>query len=287
MMFGSGARPARLPWQRLKGHFAASERMRERGQACRDLPVMLAANDVMPSPVNPVPGPGERPVSATLVETVHGRLVAGFDRADAASLDPLSELVGALLSHRRNDPAAARAFDSLRQRFGTWDVAMRADLAEIEAAIAGIPWAAQKAPRIRTVLLAIEARAGRLSLDFLAGMPAGEARAWLEQFPGIGPRTSVAVLAFSTLRMRALPVDSHHHRVAQRLGLIGPRVGLGPAHDLLLAQLPPEWTAQDLHDHHVVLARHGQDVCHQRRPACGRCALVDLCPSAVQEIREP
>jgi len=95
------------------------------------------------------------------------------------------------------------------------------------------------------------------------------------------------VLAFSSLRMRALPVDSHHHRVAQRLGLIGPRIGLGPAHVILLLQLPDTWTAQDLYDNHEILMMHGQKVCHHRRPACGRCALVDLCPSALKEMREP
>jgi endonuclease-3 len=44
-----------------------------------------------------------------------------------------------------------------------------------------------------------------------------EARAWLETLPGVGPKTSAAVLLFSRLRLPALPVDSHHHRVAVRL----------------------------------------------------------------------
>ncbi len=48
---------------------------------------------------------------------------------------------------------------------------------------------------------------------------------WLEELPGVGPKTSAAVLLFSRLRMPALPVDSHYHRVAQRIGLVGPKVG--------------------------------------------------------------
>ena len=100
-------------------------------------------------------------------------------------------------------------------------------------------------------------------------------------------KTSAAVLSFSTLRMPALPVDSHHHRVAQRLGLIGKRVDVGPSHPILRAQLPAAWSAQDLYDNHEILMLHGQHVCHHRRPACGRCVLIDLCPSATVASREP
>jgi endonuclease-3 len=93
--------------------------------------------------------------------------------------------------------------------------------------------------------------------------------------------------------MPALPVDSHHHRVAQRTGLIGPRVDVGPSHPILRAQLPADWSAQALYDNHEVLMLHGQKVCHHRNPACGRCVLLDLCPEgqarmgAGGTIREP
>ena len=70
------------------------------------------------------------------------------------------------------------------------------------------------------------------------------------------PKTSAAVLAFSRLRGRALPVDSHHHRVAARLGLIGPKVDVGPSHALLEAQLPPDWSAQQVYDNHEALMLH-------------------------------
>jgi endonuclease-3 len=228
-------------------------------------------------------------VGSELALAVHSRLcrVYGCPIPYFSDHDPLSELVSALLSHRTKNAASGRAYTALRERFPTWAAVMAADPAEVEDAIAGVTWPELKAPRIQTVLNAVAERAGSLSLDFLADLSPEAARAWLEQFPGIGPKTSAAVLSFSTLRMRALPVDSHHHRVAKRLGLIGPRVGLGPAHVILLAQLPAAWTAQDLYDNHEILMMHGQRVCQPRRPACGRCALVDLCPSAVREIREP
>ena len=203
------------------------------------------------------------------------------------SLDPLSELVSSLLSHRTRNAESGRAFKALRARFPDWADLLAAPVDAIEEMIRGVTWPELKAPRIQAVLRAVAARHGSLSLDFLAAMPVAAARAWLEAIPGIGPKTSAAVLSFSVLRMAALPVDSHHHRVAQRLGLIGPRVDVGPSHPILRAQLPADWSAQDLYDNHEILMLHGQHVCHHRKPACGRCVLVDLCPSAQGACREP
>ncbi len=219
---------------------------------------------------------------------VHARLcpVYGCPIPYFHSLDPVSELVSSLLSHRTRNAESGRAFKALRARFPDWAALIDADVKEIESAITGVTWPELKAPRIRDVLRALRERCGTLDLGFLAGMEVEAARAWLQAIPGVGPKTSAAVLSFSTLRMPALPVDSHHHRVAQRLGLIGPRVDVGPAHAILRAQLPADWSAQDLYDNHEILMLHGQQVCHHRRPACGRCVLVDLCPSGAA-MREP
>lgn len=203
------------------------------------------------------------------------------------SLDPLSELVSSLLSHRTRNAESGRAFKALRARFPDWRDVLVASTPEIEDTIRGVTWPELKAPRIQAVLRAVDERQGGLSLDFLGAMPVDAARAWLEAIPGIGPKTSAAVLSFSVLRMPALPVDSHHHRVAQRLGLIGPKVDVGPSHAILRGQLPGDWSAQDLYDNHEILMLHGQQVCHHRKPACGRCVLVDLCPSAPGAHREP
>lgn len=211
---------------------------------------------------------------------VHERLCAeyGCPIAYFHELDPLSELVSSLLSHRTRNADSGRAFRQLRARFATWEAVRDAPTAEVEAAIASVTWPEQKAPRIQAALREIGERHGALSLDFLAELPVREARAWLESLHGIGPKTSAAVLLFSRLRMPALPVDSHHHRVAQRLALIPPNVAVGPAHDLLAAQLPPDWSAQQVYDDHEALMFHGQRVCFWRDPDCHRCVVLDLCP---------
>ena len=203
----------------------------------------------------------------------YGCPIAYFD-----DLDPLSELVASFLNHRTKNGDAKRAFDALRARYPTWQEVRDAPADEIEAAIRGVRWPDMKAARLKTILHAITRARGGLDLDHLAAMPEAEARAWLEALPGVGPKTSAAVLSFSTLRRRALPVDSHHHRVAQRVGLVPDNVDVGPSHGRLAALVPDGWDAQAVYDHHEVFMLHGQHVCHWRRPRCEACVILDLCP---------
>jgi endonuclease-3 len=214
---------------------------------------------------------------------IHDRLCAvyGCPIAYFHDLDPLGELVSALLSHRTKNADSHHAFQQLTRQFPTWQAVRDAPTAEVEAAISACTWAEQKAPRIQQVLQLISERVPELepgSLNFLAELSVPEARAWLESLPGVGPKTSAAVLSFSHLRRRALAVDSHHHRVAMRLGLIAPKVGVAPAHAILEAQLPADWTAQQVYDNHEVMMLHGQKCCFYRNPDCHRCAVLDLCP---------
>ena len=212
---------------------------------------------------------------------IHHRLCRAYGCPIAYfhALDPLSELVSSLLSHRTRNADSGAAFKALRQRFADWAAVAAAPTPEVQAAIAGVTWPEQKAPRIQSILRAIEAERGALSLDFLADMPVDDARTWLERLPGVGPKTSAAVLSFSTLRRPALPVDSHHHRVAARTGLIPSGLAVGPSHRVLAAQLPPDWDAQQIYDNHEVLMLHGQRCCFFRKPSCARCPLLDLCPT--------
>lgn len=200
------------------------------------------------------------------------------------TLDPVSELVSSLLSHRTRNADSGAAFKALRARFSDWNDVIAASTANVEATISRVTWPEQKAPRIQAVLRAIQEERGALDLNFLGELTVDEARAWLERLPGIGPKTSAAVLSFSSLRRPALPVDSHHHRVAARTGLIPASLAVGPAHRVLAAQLPPDWDAQQIYDNHEVLMLHGQRCCFYQRPSCARCPLLDLCPTG-QDLR--
>lgn len=219
----------------------------------------------------------------------HRRLCAAYDCPIAYfhALPPLDELVSSLLSHRTRNADSARAFRSLRELFPSWEAVRDAPVQDVERAIAGVTWPEAKAPALQRTLRAITEKRGGVDLDHLAEMDTAAAREWLSSLPGVGPKTAAAVLSFSALRGRALPVDSHHHRVAQRIGLIPPSLSVGPSHTVLEALLPQHWTAQEVYDHHEVFMLHGQRCCFFRSPACGRCVLLDLCPEGRSRLAPP
>lgn len=192
-------------------------------------------------------------------------------------LEPAQELVFTILSQHTSDTNSARAFQRLQERFGTMEAVAQADLADIEAAIAPGGLARVKAPRIKAVLNRVLELNGSLDLSFLKEMPLVEAKAWLRQLPGIGPKSAGIILSFA-LGMPAMAIDTHIFRVCQRLGFIGPKVTVDKAHDILEAAVAPE----QVYQFHVSLITHGRQTCKAQRPRCGECVVAAGCPSREQ-----
>ncbi len=234
-------------------------------------------------PPAPLPAPNQ---NTAFVLEVHRRLaeVYGSSLSYFHDLDPLSELVSSVLSHRTKNSQSAKAYHQLVAAFPTWEAVRDAPVAAVQEAINPCTWPEQKAPRLQQILQNIGEIKGSLSLEFLGGMPVSEARDWLETLPGVGPKTSAAVLSFSSLRAKALPVDSHHFRVAWRLGIILEKIGEGKANRVLENLLPEDFSAQDVYDHHQLLMRHGQKICHWRAPECRHCVLLDICPTGQARV---
>ncbi len=130
-----------------------------------------------------------------------------------------------------------------------------------------------KAPRLKGILEEVWARCGSFDMMFLKELPLDEAKTWLRSLPGVGPKTAACVLMFA-LGRPALPVDTHVHRVAQRLGLVPAKAGAAQAHDILEAILKPD----EVYPFHVSLIKHGRRLCRAQRPLCERCPLLDGCP---------
>ena len=188
--------------------------------------------------------------------------------------DPLDELVATVLSQHTSDANTARAFASLKATFGDWEAVLRAPVDLVAAAIRSGGLAELKAPRIHGILAAIKKEHRTLDLDHLRDMPLRPARAWLVTLHGVGPKTAACVLLFS-LGRPALPVDTHVHRVAKRLGLIGPTISAEAAH----AELEPGLGGDRdrVYSFHVTMIAHGRGVCTARRPNCERCPLTECC----------
>ncbi len=188
--------------------------------------------------------------------------------------EPMHELISTILSHRTTGRNEDSSYRKMRERWPTWEAVIDAPVDELAEAIAESNYAEQNAPRIQAVLRRIRDERGVLSIDFLRDMPLPEAMAWLTSLPGVGPKTASLVLLFCFARP-VLPVDTHVHRVSQRVGLIGPKVDPTGAHPLLQALLPDD--AQILYNFHIDTLRHGQQLCVWGTPRCERCPLTDIC----------
>lgn len=195
-------------------------------------------------------------------------------------LDAAHELVFTILSQHTSDINSERAFRQLMGRFKTLEAVAQANVKDIEETIGVGGLARVKAPRIKQILnRVLELNDGSLDLSFLRELPLEEAKAWLRQLPGIGPKSAGIILSFA-LGMPAMAIDTHIYRVCQRLGFIGPKVNAEKAHQIMEAAVAPE----QVFPFHVSFITHGRQVCKAQRPLCGECVIGFGCPSRTRFI---
>lgn len=189
--------------------------------------------------------------------------------------DPLGELIFTVLSQNTSDVNRDRAWASMKKRFPKWTDVLAARTSDLEDTIRMGGLARTKAPRIQAIVREVLDREGRISLARLRRMSDDEVTAYLSTLPGIGPKTVACVLAFS-LERPVLPVDTHVHRIGERLRFYPPKTREVEAQRIYEGLVPPA----DRIETHVSLIAHGRTTCTALRPACARCVLADLCPSA-------
>ncbi|MDD4891006.1 MAG: endonuclease III [Phycisphaerae bacterium] len=233
---------------------------------------------------------GSRTVAAgpSLVARIIRRLEGAFGRQVWRRWgDGLEELVGTILSQNTSNINSGRAYECLERMFARdskqidWNAVADAPVARLEKAIRCAGLSRMKSRRIRNILRAIRAERGELSLEFLADWPVDKARNYLTRFEGVGPKTAACILLFS-FRQPILPVDTHIHRIAIRLALIGPKVSAEASHAALEAIVP----RREFYNFHILLIKHGRQICKAHRPRCHDCPLLSLCPTGPTLIRQ-
>lgn len=213
------------------------------------------------------------PGACEKVEAIYPLLVETYGEPQWQRwLPPVDQLVATILSQQTSSANQRRAFEALRERFPTWEEVMEAPVEDVEAAIYPAGLSGQKAPRIQEALRTILRERGDLNLDFLATMPVDEAQAWLRRLKGVGPKTAAIVLLF-TFHRPAFPVDTHVHRIARRVGLVPLSSSAEKTQTLLEAIVEPE----RYYPLHIMLIRHGREICLAREPRCHICPLQAHC----------
>jgi len=211
--------------------------------------------------------------SSERAQQIHQRLVDFYGYPDWRNpLPPLQELVSTILSQNTNDTNRDRAFEALTTRFPTWEEVRDADKQKVIDTIRPAGLANQKGPRIQNILKEITEQRGSLDISFLEDMSTEEARQWLLQFKGVGPKTAAIVLQFS-LEKPAFPVDTHIYRITGRIGIRPAKMSADQTHAYVEELLPEE----AYYPAHLNIIRLGREICNARKPNCSRCPLNDMC----------
>jgi len=195
-------------------------------------------------------------------------------------LNPVDQMILAMLSGRTRDEFALKVFVHLKQRVGNWENLAQMQPSSVKKLIDGVTYVDKKAHELTECIKEIIALRGCLDLDFLYDWTTGYAHRWIENLTGVGPKVSSAALNASTLNKRILMIDTAHRRVAKRFGLIPQKIGDNPASRILNRQIPDEWTAEDTEVHHFLMQRLGKEICTHDRPDCSNCPLLAKCPTA-------
>ena len=113
---------------------------------------------------------------------------------------------------------------------------------------------------------------GKLSLKRLEGMAPEDARNYLMQFKGIGPKSAAVIVAFA-FGKPSFPIDTHIFRVLKRIPLIPERTSYIKAHEIMEFAVPNELKIPL----HTAIITHGRMICRARMPLCSGCILTGEC----------
>lgn len=216
-----------------------------------------------------------------IVET-DARLRRMFGTPKLRGGDAVEALIGCILSQATTDAQSGAAYDALVNAFPTWEKVRDARPTSIARVIKSSGLANEKTRYIQDALTFIERERGEFNLDFLRDLPTRDARKWLMQMRGVGPKTASIVLLFA-LKLPVMPVDTHVHRVTRRLGWISERTSAERAHELLEDLTPPKM----YYRLHINLIRLGREICRAPTPRCEMCPLTDLCEYYQQKKMPP
>lgn len=185
--------------------------------------------------------------------------------------NPFQLLIATILSTQSTEAKVNVVTPELFDQFPTPSDFADAHRAQIEQIIRPVGFYRQKAKFVQET--------SRILVDLYdSHVPADLAT--LIQLPGVARKTANTVLAEIYEIAEGISVDTHVHRVSNRLELSTGKNATKVENDLMKISDQDDWIELS-----YLFIEHGQKVCHVRRPNCRACPLKDLCPS-VQNLVE-
>ncbi len=201
------------------------------------------------------------------IETLLNRLDTAYPHASCALTyqTPLQLLIATILSAQCTDERVNRVTPALFAKYPEAEEFAHADLSELEEAIRPTGFFKNKAR-------SIQACCQKIVEEYNGKVPATLED--LVKLPGVGRKTANLILG-EIWHIPGLVVDTHVRRLAKRLGLTRNDNAERVEQDLMRLIPKERWT---LFSHQLI--HHGRQICKARKPACERCSLNDICPSA-------
>ena len=189
--------------------------------------------------------------------------VTALDELSEESSDPFRVLISTILSHRTRDANTTRASRQLFSVYATPQSLAEANPEEIERLIKPVGFYRVKSRTIREVAAVL--------LDRFGGR-VPERMEDLLSLPSVGRKTANCVLVYG-FGQPAIPVDTHVHRIMNRLGFVSTKKPEETESQLTNMLDRRYWL--ELND---LLVRFGQEICKPIGPRCPECDLLKHCP---------
>jgi endonuclease-3 len=188
--------------------------------------------------------------------------------------DPFQVLIATLLSAQTKDAVTAAASERLFRVARTPKTMATLPVRKIQDLIYPVSFYRNKAAHVRQTCEQILTRyRGRVpsTMDELLTLP------------GVGRKTANLVLILAHASRENICVDTHVHRIANRLGWVATRTPEETEHALYRATHRRWWPIINLY-----LVTWGQNVCRPVYPLCPQCVLMDICPKiGVTKVGKP
>lgn len=190
----------------------------------------------------------------------------------------LDVLIATKLSQNTTDKSSYSAFKNLKSTFSSWEEVAQADLNEIKQCIQVCGLANTKAKDIKSMLSKLIEKYGNLDLLFLKELKNEEIYKEFIQYEGFGYKTISCMLIFA-LGRDVFPVDTHIHRVLNRLGIVKTNTPEKTYHEI--KDQIPEGKKYEFHSN---LIKFGRNICQAKFPFCNICFLYNDCEFELKEF---
>jgi len=205
------------------------------------------------------------PVMRALARAIDGHELPAVEKiAESQEKDPFQVLIATLLSARTQDATTLAASTRLFRKARTPRAMGKLTVRQIETLIYPVSFYRHKARHIKATC--------RILVDRFGGR-VPRTMADLLLLPGVGRKTANLVLILAFKSERNICVDTHVHRISNRLGWVRTRTPEETEQALYAATDNRWWPYINLY-----LVTWGQNVCRPVYPRCPACALNDLCP---------